>query len=152
MNASLSRQLSLDTAEQCRDHPQQDGIGLLLAARPPAELADRSIRDAQVHRLDAGATTYGLLWSTMGIGALIGLLVAPALTRMSRPGATMAGLVVLNGLAMLPDVACSTGGRGSRGGTETCVRAAGVDRGAGASRAAGIGTVTGSEAASTLTS
>jgi MFS family permease len=59
-------------------------------------------------RLDAGATTYGLLWSTMGIGALLGLLVAPALTRMSRPGATMAGLVVLNGLAMLP-LATTTG-------------------------------------------
>jgi len=59
-------------------------------------------------RLDAGVTTYGLLWSTMGIGALLGLLVAPALTRMSRPGATMAGVAVLNGLAMLP-LATTTG-------------------------------------------
>jgi hypothetical protein len=44
----------------------------------------------------------------MGIGALLGLLVAPTLTRMSRPGATMAGVAVLNGLAMLP-LAATTG-------------------------------------------
>jgi hypothetical protein len=58
-------------------------------------------------RLDAGVATYGLLWSAIGVGALLGLFVAPALTRSTRPGATMAGLAVLNGLVMLP-LAAST--------------------------------------------
>src|SRR4051794_41966129 len=35
--------------EQRRDHTQQRGVRLILAARPPAQLADRGVRDAQLH-------------------------------------------------------------------------------------------------------
>jgi len=60
--------------------------------------------------LDAGATTYGLLWSMMGVGALLGLLVASPLTRLARPGATMAAVAVVNGVAMLPLAATTSVG------------------------------------------
>jgi MFS family permease len=52
--------------------------------------------------LDAGVSTYSLLWSVVGIGALLGLALAPPLCRLPRPGAVNALLAALNGVAMVP--------------------------------------------------
>ena len=52
-------------------------------------------------RLNAGEAAYGLLWTVFGVGALLGLLAAPALVR-RRPGLVNAGGALLWGLIMLP--------------------------------------------------
>jgi hypothetical protein len=52
-------------------------------------------------RLNAGEAAYGLLWTVFGAGAILGLLVAPALAR-RRPGFVNASGALLWGLIMLP--------------------------------------------------
>ncbi|MEA2484839.1 MAG: hypothetical protein QOC55_2786 [Thermoleophilaceae bacterium] len=51
--------------------------------------------------LGADVQTFSLLWSLSGVGCLVGLLLAPALCRLSRPAVVNVVLVVLNGIAML---------------------------------------------------
>lgn len=52
--------------------------------------------------LKAGASGYGLLWSGFGVGALLGLLTIPRLSKRSRPGMTFSAIAVLWGLFLLP--------------------------------------------------
>ena len=53
-------------------------------------------------QLDAGAQTFGVLWTVVGVGALGGLFLAPSLCRLPRPGVVNAGLAIVNGLIMIP--------------------------------------------------
>jgi len=52
--------------------------------------------------LKAGASGYGLLWSGFGVGALLGLLTIPWLSRLARPGITFTTIALLWGLLLLP--------------------------------------------------
>ena len=52
--------------------------------------------------LDGGATTYAVLRVVVGLGALLGLMLAPYLTTLERPGVVNAWGAVLYGLSMLP--------------------------------------------------
>ncbi|MGI8967764.1 MAG: MFS transporter [Chloroflexota bacterium] len=52
--------------------------------------------------LKAGAAGYGLLWSGFGVGALLGLLTIPWLSKFSRPGITFSAIAVLWGVFLLP--------------------------------------------------
>jgi predicted MFS family arabinose efflux permease len=52
--------------------------------------------------LHAGPATYGLLWGSVGVGCLLGLLAAPWLCSLPRPGAVNALIAVANSIVMLP--------------------------------------------------
>ena len=52
--------------------------------------------------LDSGVNTYSLLWSVVGIGAISSLALATPLCRLPRPGAVLAVLAAINGVAMIP--------------------------------------------------
>ena len=52
--------------------------------------------------LRAGPGTYGLMWGAVGVGSLLGLLVAPWLCSLPRPGAVNALVAVANSIVMLP--------------------------------------------------
>lgn len=52
--------------------------------------------------LHRGPATYGLLWATVGTGSLLGLLAAPWLCSLPRPGAVNALIAIANSGAMLP--------------------------------------------------
>lgn len=52
--------------------------------------------------LKAGASGYGLLWSGLGVGAVLGLLTIPWVGRRSRPGMTFSAIAALWGFFLLP--------------------------------------------------
>ncbi|HZQ09422.1 MAG TPA: MFS transporter, partial [Anaerolineae bacterium] len=52
--------------------------------------------------LQAGAAGYGLLWSGYGVGAVLGLLLVERVSRLSKPGVTLAMIAVLWGAFLLP--------------------------------------------------
>ncbi len=52
--------------------------------------------------LHAGAAGYGLLWSGYGIGAVLGLLLVGRVSRLSKPGVTLALIAILWGAFLLP--------------------------------------------------
>ncbi|MGH2442812.1 MAG: MFS transporter [Chloroflexota bacterium] len=54
--------------------------------------------------LQAGASGFGLLWSAFGVGALLGLLLIPWLSKRPRPGVTFATIALLWGLLLVPMV------------------------------------------------
>jgi hypothetical protein len=61
-------------------------------------------------QLKAGPGTYGLLWGAVGIGCLLGLLAAPWLCSLPRPGVVNALIAITNSAVMVPlAVAASTG-------------------------------------------
>ncbi len=53
------------------------------------------------NHLGAGAGAYGAMWSALGAGALVGLLMIPALSRL-RAGVVNAAGALLWGIALLP--------------------------------------------------
>jgi predicted MFS family arabinose efflux permease len=52
--------------------------------------------------LAEGATSYGLLWSAYGVGALLGLLLIPRISGFTRPGVVFATIAVLWGVLLAP--------------------------------------------------
>jgi len=52
--------------------------------------------------LAVGVEGYGLLWSSFGIGALLGLLITPRVATYGRPGITFALIALLWGLLLSP--------------------------------------------------
>jgi predicted MFS family arabinose efflux permease len=57
--------------------------------------------------LQAGPSGYGLLWSSFGAGALLGLATVPFVSRL-RPGIALAGNAVLWGATLLPLLAMNS--------------------------------------------
>jgi MFS family permease len=57
--------------------------------------------------LHAGGAGYGAMWSALGVGALVGLITIPRLSRM-RPAVVNAGVVALWGVVLLPLIAVHT--------------------------------------------
>lgn len=53
-------------------------------------------------QLGTDASGYGLLWSSFGVGAVLGLLFIPYLARYSRPGVVFSGIALAWGLLLLP--------------------------------------------------
>jgi MFS family permease len=52
--------------------------------------------------LKAEASGYGLLWSAFGVGAVLGLVVTPYLSKVRRSGITFASIALLWGLFLAP--------------------------------------------------
>ena len=58
-----------------------------------------------VHTLRTDATGYGLLWSALAVGSLVGVLGGRRIAAVRRPGVVLACIAVGWGLALLPLVA-----------------------------------------------
>lgn len=53
-------------------------------------------------QLHTDASGYGLLWSSFGVGAVLGLVFIPYLAKYSRPGVVFSAIAVAWGLLLLP--------------------------------------------------